>query len=60
MHQEFQNGDIWLRHVDEQNRTDMLLPVMLLEKGFDVWVGHQRATLWGNGHVNLTRTQQVQ
>ncbi|KAH8942953.1 hypothetical protein BDL97_13G023300 [Sphagnum fallax] len=59
MHQEFQNGDIWLRHVDEQNRTDKLLPVMLLENGFDVWVGHQRATLWGNGHVNLTHIQQA-
>ena len=32
---------------------------MLFEDGFDVWVGHQRATYWGHDHVQLHFTDRV-
>ncbi|KAG0614399.1 hypothetical protein M758_6G173600 [Ceratodon purpureus] len=57
MHQEFFNGDTWFAFVDSENRTSSnLLPIMLLNDGFDVWIGHQRATYWSHGHVHLKPT----
>ncbi|KAG0587758.1 hypothetical protein KC19_2G189200 [Ceratodon purpureus] len=29
---------------------------MLLNDGYDVWIGHQRATYWSHGHVHLNST----
>ncbi len=58
MHQEFLNGDSWFQFVDAKH-VGRLLPVLLLDDGFDVWVGHQRATYWCHDHVSLHYTQQV-
>ncbi|XP_073389675.1 triacylglycerol lipase 1 isoform X2 [Physcomitrium patens] len=55
MHQEFLNGDSWFQYVDSSH-SDRLLPFMLVDDGFDVWIGHQRATYWGHGHVHLKKT----
>ncbi|CAM6085618.1 unnamed protein product [Calypogeia fissa] len=52
MHHEFQNGNSWFMHVDGD--SDQLLPILLLNSGFDVWVGHQRATYYGHDHVTLS------
>ncbi|KAL3682383.1 hypothetical protein R1sor_000405 [Riccia sorocarpa] len=41
MHPEFLNGDSWFQFTDAEDR---LLPLLLLNAGFDVWVGHERAT----------------
>ncbi|KAG0558874.1 hypothetical protein KC19_10G060900 [Ceratodon purpureus] len=56
MHQEFLNGDTWFEFVDLENRSSSLLPIMLLNDGFDVWIGHQRATYWSRGHTHLKST----
>ncbi|CAK9857777.1 unnamed protein product [Sphagnum jensenii] len=58
MHQEFLNGDSWFQFVDAKH-VGRLLPVLLLDDGFDVWVGHQRATYWCHDHVSLHYTQQA-
>ncbi|XP_024362791.1 triacylglycerol lipase 1 [Physcomitrium patens] len=55
LHQEFLNGDSWFQYVDRAHSSH-LLPFMLLDDGFDVWIGHQRATFWGHGHVDLKFT----
>lgn len=59
MHMEFLNGDMWFQYVDADGHVTNLLPMMLLEDGFDVWIGHQRATYWGHGHVQHTSTDRV-
>ena len=60
MHQEFFNGDIWFEFADAAEiRSSSLLPIMLLNDGFDVWIGHQRATYWSHDHVQLKSTARV-
>lgn len=58
MHQEFLNGDSWFKPVGSQNQS-RLLPLMLFDEGFDVWIGHQRATYWGHDHAQLGHTETV-
>ena len=60
MHMEFLNGDIWFQYVDVDRHVSRLLPILLLEDGFDVWIGHQRATYWGHGHVKHASTDRVE
>lgn len=59
MHMEFLNGDSWFQYVDGDRHVSRLLPIMLVEDGFDVWIGHQRATYWGHGHTVLKSTDRV-
>lgn len=59
LHQEFVSGEIWLELADGNQSVSGLLPIMLLNDGFDVWIGHSRATYWGHGHVQLKPTDRV-
>ncbi|OAE30283.1 hypothetical protein AXG93_2956s1360 [Marchantia polymorpha subsp. ruderalis] len=52
MHHELLNGESWFTSVYPGN--DTLLPFSLVDQGFDVWIGHERATLWSHGHRSLT------
>ncbi|KAL2611284.1 hypothetical protein R1flu_022976 [Riccia fluitans] len=53
MHLEFLNGDSWFQFTDA---ADRLLPMLLVDAGFDVWIGHERATYWSHGHLDLETT----
>ncbi|KAL2651515.1 hypothetical protein R1flu_019643 [Riccia fluitans] len=53
MHSEFLNGDSWFQFTDA---ADKLLPLLLVDAGFDVWIGHERATKWSHGHLSLETT----
>ncbi|KAL2611279.1 hypothetical protein R1flu_022971 [Riccia fluitans] len=53
MHLEFLNGDSWFQFTDA---ADRLLPLLLVDAGFDVWIGHERATYWSHGHLDLETT----
>ncbi|BFI27896.1 lysosomal acid lipase/cholesteryl ester hydrolase [Marchantia polymorpha subsp. ruderalis] len=57
MHHELLNGASWFTPVATEN--DTLLPLMLVDQGFDVWIGHERATLWSHEHRKLTPNDAV-
>lgn len=59
MHQEFVSGDIWFQYADVNRSVGGLLPIMLLNDGYDVWIGHHRATYWSHGHIHLQPTDRV-
>ncbi|KAL3693302.1 hypothetical protein R1sor_006953 [Riccia sorocarpa] len=50
MHSEFLNADSWF---ELTSPADELLPLLLVNSGLDVWVGHERATYWSHGHLSL-------
>ncbi|PTQ28662.1 hypothetical protein MARPO_0158s0039 [Marchantia polymorpha] len=52
MHHELLNGGSWFTPVASEN--DTVLPLKLVDQGFDVWIGHERATLWSHEHRKLT------
>ncbi|PTQ26429.1 hypothetical protein MARPO_1733s0001, partial [Marchantia polymorpha] len=52
MHHELFNGGSWFTPVATEN--DTLLPLRLVDQGFDVWIGHERATFWSHEHRKLT------
>ncbi|BBN10008.1 lysosomal acid lipase/cholesteryl ester hydrolase [Marchantia polymorpha subsp. ruderalis] len=55
MHQEFMSGESWFQFTES---TDRLLPFLLLDAGFDVWIGHERATFWSHDHVHFHPNEQ--
>ncbi|BBN01336.1 lysosomal acid lipase/cholesteryl ester hydrolase [Marchantia polymorpha subsp. ruderalis] len=48
LHHELLNGDSWFTPAATEN--DTLLPLRFLDQGFDVWIGHELATLWSHEH----------
>ncbi|PTQ41921.1 hypothetical protein MARPO_0032s0103, partial [Marchantia polymorpha] len=50
MHAGMLNGDSWFIKVHEDGA---LLPFVLADDGFDVWIAHERATYWSHGHSHL-------
>lgn len=52
LHHELLNGDMWFTEVN-RNGPSPLLPFLLADDGFDVWVGHERATYWSHDHTRL-------
>lgn len=57
MHPEFLNGDSWF--TPNHSPGDRFLPLMMVDAGYDVWVGHHRATIWGHQHVTFQPNQPV-
>ncbi|BBN12124.1 lysosomal acid lipase/cholesteryl ester hydrolase [Marchantia polymorpha subsp. ruderalis] len=55
MHPEFLNGDSWF--TPNHSPGDRFLPLMMVDAGYDVWVGHHRATIWGHQHVTFQPNQ---
>lgn len=58
LHHELLNGDSWFKEVSEDEPSSFL-PFLLADDGFDVWVGHGRATYWGHDHLFLDSSDRV-
>ncbi|CAM6118117.1 unnamed protein product [Calypogeia fissa] len=56
LHHELLNGDMWFTEVNG-NAPSPLLPFRLADNGFDVWVGHERATYWSHNHIRLDTSE---
>ena len=58
MHGTFQDASSWFIPKEyglyEYEEGDKPLPLMLLDMGYDVWVGNMRGTQFSRGHTNLS------